>query len=317
MTDTTTELMDVFAEAKKAFYGEDYDTTAEAKFNYAVLDTEELWILENAYYDYENEEFVKVDDNDDALGIQIKESGVYIKVMETTTWSSIFEVTDSSIKAMVDGVLTTLGEGGSSDILNQSIVNGDTTHAPSGDAVYDALANKLNTVYASYKGKNVVTDGITGEITFENKPVIPTDVSELTDNDNTAFTPKSHTHGNLKNDGTVGSSSNTNKNVVTDSNGKITTENKPTIPSATSSTPLTDATGGAVGSSSDYARADHQHPLSSSYLTAADIANMEVTTNKSSNMTTDTGSTTKYPTVKAVQDYIDSVIGDADDWLTS
>jgi len=47
------------------------------------------------------------------------------------------------------------------------------------------------------------------------------------------------------------------------------------------------------------------------------LALKEATSNKSSNMTTDTGSTTKYPTVKAVQDYIDSVIGDADDWLTS
>jgi len=43
----------------------------------------------------------------------------------------------------------------------------------------------------------------------------------------------------------------------------------------------------------------------------------EAKTNKSSSITTDTGSTTKYPTVKAVEDYIDAVIGDADDWLTS
>ena len=47
------------------------------------------------------------------------------------------------------------------------------------------------------------------------------------------------------------------------------------------------------------------------------LALKEDTSNKSSNMTTDTGSTSKYPTVKAVQDYIDTVIGDANDWLTS
>ena len=46
-----------------------------------------------------------------------------------------------------------------------------------------------------------------------------------------ARTPTSHTHGNLKNDGSVGSSNNASKNVVTDSNGKITTEAKPVIPS--------------------------------------------------------------------------------------
>ena len=47
--------------------------------------------------------------------------------------------------------------------------------------------------------------------------------------DNKADT--NHSHGNLKSDGSVGSSNNTLKNVVTDSNGKITTEAKPTIPS--------------------------------------------------------------------------------------
>ena len=41
-----------------------------------------------------------------------------------------------------------------------------------------------------------------------------------------ARAPTSHTHGNLQNDGSVGSSNNTNMNVVTDSNGKITTEAK-------------------------------------------------------------------------------------------
>ena len=41
----------------------------------------------------------------------------------------------------------------------------------------------------------------------------------------------SHTHGNLQYDGSVGTTNNASKNVVTDANGKITTEAKPTIPS--------------------------------------------------------------------------------------
>lgn len=49
-------------------------------------------------------------------------------------------------------------------------------------------------------------------------------------NDNLA----SHTHGNIANDGKIGTSNNSNKNVVTDASGKITIENKPTIPSKTS-----------------------------------------------------------------------------------
>ena len=63
---------------------------------------------------------------------------------------------------------------------------------------------------------------------------IPSDVSQLTDTQNTQFTPKSHTHGNLQNNGQVGSTVAPNKNVVTDSNGKITTENKMTVDSALS-----------------------------------------------------------------------------------
>ena len=78
-----------------------------------------------------------------------------------------------------------------------------------------------------YKWKDMETD-IFDDIT------IPSDVSQLTDNQNTQFTPKSHTHGNLQNDGQVGSTVQANKNVVTDSNGKITTENKITVDSVLS-----------------------------------------------------------------------------------
>ena len=90
-------------------------------------------------------------------------------------------------------------------------------------------------------------------------PTIPTKTSDLTnDADGTtgvtyvksndsrltdARTPTSHTH---------------TKSQITDF---------PTIPSASSSTPSADVSGGAVGSSSNYAKADHQHPLSSVYAT--------------------------------------------------
>ena len=79
-------------------------------------------------------------------------------------------------------------------------------------------------------------------------PTIPTKTSDLTnDGDGTnvfvknndsrlsdSRTPTSHTHGNLQSNGQVGSTAQANKNVVTDSKGKITTENKPTIPTAVS-----------------------------------------------------------------------------------
>ena len=65
---------------------------------------------------------------------------------------------------------------------------------PSANVTHQDISGKLDIAQTSYKGKNVVVDSTTGNITFENKPSIPSDVSDLTDNNNTAFTPKSHSH---------------------------------------------------------------------------------------------------------------------------
>lgn len=64
-------------------------------------------------------------------------------------------------------------------------------------------------------------------------------------------------------------SSKASKNVVTDSNGNITTEAKPTIPSASSTTPSADTTNGSVGSGTTWAKADHTHPKSTLYAEAS------------------------------------------------
>ena len=56
-----------------------------------------------------------------------------------------------------------------------------------------------------------------------------------------------HTHGNLQNDGSIGISNNINKNVVTDGNGKITTEDKPQIDNT-----VTQSSSNAVKSSGIY-----------------------------------------------------------------
>ena len=80
----------------------------------------------------------------------------------------------------------------------------------------DTIANSKANLNQGQANKNVVTNG-SGEITVEDKPVIPTDisnltdttgiiptdVSDLTDTNNTAFTPKSHAHGQLTNDGKI------------------------------------------------------------------------------------------------------------------
>ena len=101
-------------------------------------------------------------------------------------------------------------------------------------------------------------DGTTG-VTY-----VKSDDSRLTD----SRTPTSHTHGNLQNNGQVGSTAQANKNVVSNSSGKITTEDKPTIPSASSTTPSADTASGSYGSGTTYARSNHTHPKSSLYAEA-------------------------------------------------
>lgn len=105
---------------------------------------------------------------------------------------------------------------------------------PSEKLVKDSLDNKLDKVHASNKGKNVVTNASTGAIEFEDKPTIPTNTSELnndgadgshvfvtTDDSRLSDnrTPTSHTHGNLTNDGKVGSAS--GKIITTTTGGAI------------------------------------------------------------------------------------------------
>lgn len=77
-----------------------------------------------------------------------------------------------------------------------------------------------------------------------------------------------HTHGNITNDGFI--TNQKSKNVVTDENGKIITEAKPTIPvaNATATNIKMDGTQSA-GSLSSFARADHVHPVDTSRAAAS------------------------------------------------
>jgi hypothetical protein len=106
---------------------------------------------------------------------------------------------------------------------------------PSEKLTKDSLDGKLDKAQISNKGKNVVVDSTTGNITFEDKPTIPTKTSDLTnDGDGTtgvtyvksndsrltdARTPTSHTHGQLTNDGKITS---TAVNVANNDNILIT-----------------------------------------------------------------------------------------------
>ena len=85
-----------------------------------------------------------------------------------------------------------------------------------------------------------------------------------------------HGHGNLQNDGRVGTSNNASKNVVTDGSGKITTEAKPSIPVASSTVPLADTVSGSVGKGTTWAKADHTHKKSGIYAEANHTHNLNL-----------------------------------------
>lgn len=67
--------------------------------------------------------------------------------MDTDKWHIIFESSMNSVKGMVNGTLTTLGSGGGGGAdLVQTVTDGDTTHAPSGDAVYDFVTTLIGDI---------------------------------------------------------------------------------------------------------------------------------------------------------------------------
>lgn len=97
---------------------------------------------------------------------------------------------------------------------------------------------------------NVATSGLYDDL--DNKPDIPSATSDLT-NDGNGEEPFL-THSDIS--------------AVGISNSYEDLDNKPTIPSASSTTPSADVSGGAVGTGTTWAKADHQHPLSSAYATS-------------------------------------------------
>lgn len=96
-----------------------------------------------------------------------------------------------------------------------------------------------------------------------NKSDIVTNLT--TDNDNKVLSAK---QGKLLQDNKLNKNQTSykGKNVVVDNNsGEITFEDKPTIPKASTTTPLSDSTLGSVGIRDRWAKEDHVHPKSNLY----------------------------------------------------
>lgn len=114
------------------------------------------------------------------------------------------------------------------------------------------------------------------------------------------FALKDHAHGLITKDGVI--SGQVSKNVVTDSDGKITTEAKPTIPSANATATNIKMNGTqSAGSLTTFAKADHIHPVDTSRAAASHThddryyTETEVNTKLSDYLTTDDASATYQP----------------------
>ena len=319
-----------------------YSRLTSSKYNDGTNNYYLLGILENAYHptvtewdcdnntkqawffgfkypektgakDSENGKFIVM--YNDMNHIDPTANGYTIEDMNVNDWHVILEVGKTGTKAIVDGVLTVLGAGGSGGVVVDEITDGEM-HAVTSNAVYHGMELKQD-----------AADAFSGDYDdLTNKPTIPEEVSDLTDGADVV--KKSSTAGLLKNDGTVDTTSyvsdvsgkldiaqtsHKGKNVVVDStSGDIAFENKPTIPSKisdltndsdfieTSSTSGLIKNDGTIDTNS-YSQSGHSHTIS-------DLP--------TANSITD-GDTTHIASVDVIYDYIDEIIGDADDWLTS
>ncbi len=131
---------------------------------------------------------------------------------------------------------------------------------------------------------------------------IPTDVSDLTDISNTQFTPKSHSHGNLNNDGTIGENTTANAFVVTTTGGHLAVKTTLGYINAngqigtTAGLPIITGTNGVLSAGSfgtgsgEFAEGNHTH---SQYLTShQSLDSKTVTVEKQS--TAESGYTATY-----------------------
>lgn len=148
-----------------------------------------------------------------------------------------------------------------------------------------------NTDYATYVVKQ-------GNVALEPKIRIPKNISAFTNDSNyvqtndtrlsDARTPLSHDHGNIKNDGTIGTTA--NKPLITTTSGKVTTGS---FESNTSNIKMNGSV--SVGLSNNFARSDHIHPSDTTKVDTAGtgLSKNGTTLNHSNNISAQTSSVFK------------------------
>ena len=217
----------------------------------------------------------------------------YVNPTKVTSWSSTPSndnvASEKLIKDTLDTKQATLVSGTNIKTINNETLLGSGNITIQGGSSVDVVTSWEATLSDSkVPSEKLVKNTIDGLS-------IPSDVSDLTDTQNTAFTPKSHTHGNLTNDGKVGS--NANYIVVTTTGGAITSVQKlgnityDGKIGSTSGKPVITTTGGTVttgsfgSTSGTFAEGNHTH---SGYISTSSTTGL--VKNDGSIMTSGTGS---------------------------
>ena len=187
--------------------------------------------------------------------------GTDIHYLDADSWTTILEVSPSSIKAMVSGVLTTLGTGGGGGD-SEDISSAISIHNENSSAHATEMAKKLNIVQTGHNGEYLkVSNNVIGFAS------ISSDINSAINTHNGSSSAHS-TEMAKKLDKAQSGKNGKYLKVI---NGEISFQDL-TVPSESESTPLSDTSGGAIGTSgSGYALADHQHPLSNSYATTSQL----------------------------------------------
>lgn len=275
---------------------------------------------------------------------QVTSDGKITSTAVTVTSADNIVITDASDSSKIKRVSNLLTDHVKDSSAHSNIgSNANATQSTINSSIDTALGNKISKSQTAGLVKNDGTIDTNSYSTFSgsyndlsNKPTIPSKISDLTNDsdfiekssttglvkndgsiDTTTYvntndsrlsdarTPTNHTHGNLQNDGKVGTSNNANKNVVTDSNGKITTENKPTIPTKISD--LTNDSDFVEKSSTSGLLKNDGTVDTSAYITSSSITGKEDKTNKVSSWSSTT-TNDHYPSEKLVKNSLDDKI---------
>lgn len=228
------------------------------------------------------------------------------EIIESFALNNLGTASGANQSEINQAINTKIGQGGGGSVIVDDALSSTSANPVQNKVIKSALDDKADNNHSHS----------TSDIS--NFPTLSTVATTGSYNDLTDKPSTTHTHGNLQYDGQVGATVQANKNVVTDANGKITTEDKPTIPTKTSDL-TNDGDGTNVFVKNDDSRLSdarqpttHSHPI-------ADVNNLQSTldgksnvghTHKTVDMTSDYAFSNLQTSIGATQHQINSKINE-------